>query len=146
MVVVVDANILISACLKINGRLANLIFTNTSKINFVIPEFVLLEIKENEAKIYKSGKITRSEFNQNLLFILSELIIIKDDEITDAIFKQSFELTENIDPKDTIFITLAISLDALLWTGDLKLLSGLKKKGFNKIITTLDFEQILKGL
>ncbi len=146
MVVVVDANILISACLKINGRLANLIFSNTSKINFVIPEFVLSEIKENEAKIYNSGKIARSEFNQNLLFILSELLIIKDDEITDSIFKQSFELTKNIDPKDTIFIALAISLDALLWTGDLKLLHGVKKKGFNKIITTLDFEQILKGL
>ena len=146
MVDVIDANILISACLKINDRLANLILSNTSKISFVIPEYVLLEISENEAKILKSAKLSRSEFNENLLLLLQELLIIKDEEITDAIFKQSFDLTKSIDPKDIIFVALTISLDALFWSVDLKLLHGLKKKNFNKIITTYDFENILKGL
>ena len=146
MVVVIDANILISACLKIHGRLANLILSNASKISFVIPEYVLLEISENEAKILKSAKLSRSEFNENLLLRLQELLIIKDEEITDKIFKQSFDLTKSIDPKDTIFIAFAISLDALFWSVDLKLLRGLKKKKFNTIITTSDFENILKGL
>lgn len=81
MVVVVDANILVSACLKINRRLANLIFSNASKVSFVIPEFILFEIKENEVKILRSGQITRPAFNQNLLLLLQQMLIIKDEEI-----------------------------------------------------------------
>ncbi len=146
MVVVIDANIIISACLKINGRIAKLIFNYSSNINYVVPSFILSEIKENEEKICSSNKISKNEFNQNLLLLLTRLLLINDDKITDATFQNAFELTKSIDPNDTIYIALAISLDALFWTGDLKLLKGLKRKGFHHIITTLDFEQILKGL
>ncbi len=111
-----------------------------------MPAFILSEIKENEEKICNSNKISKNEFNQNLLLLLTKLMLINDDEIIDATFKNAFELTKSIDPNDTIYIALAISLDALFWTGDLKLLRGLKRKGFQHIITTLDFEQILKGL
>lgn len=146
MVVVIDANILISACLKINGRIAELIFSYSSTVSYVIPAFILSEIKENETKICNSNKISNTEFNQNLHVLLRKLLLISDDEIPDDLFKTSFELTKSIDPKDTIYVALAVSLDALFWTGDLKLLRGLKRKGFDQIITTLDFEQILKGI
>jgi predicted nucleic acid-binding protein len=146
MVVVIDANIIISACLKIKGRIADLIFNYSSTINYVVPAFILSEIKENEEKICTSDKISKTEFNQNLALLLTKLLLINDNLITDAIFQKSFDLTKSIDPNDTIYIALAISLDALFWTGDLKLLRGLKRKGFPHIITTLDFEQILKGI
>jgi predicted nucleic acid-binding protein len=146
VVVVIDANIIISASLKIKGRIAELIFNYSSTINYVVPAFILSEIKENEEKICTAGKISKIEFNQNLAVLLTKLLLINDDEISDATFKKSFDLTKSIDPNDTIYIALAISLNALFWTGDLKLLRGLKRKGFAHIITTLDFEQILKGI
>ena len=74
------------------------------------------------------------------------MLLIKDEDISNEIFKQAFDVTENIDPKDTIYLAPAISLDALFCTGDFKLLRGLKWKGFNQIITTLNFELVLKGL
>jgi predicted nucleic acid-binding protein len=146
MVVVTDANILISASLNLNGKIANLIFSNSSKINFVTPAFIQYEIKENEAKICSQNRISKAEFNQNIILLLTKILLIKDDEISEEIFKDAFGLTKHIDPADTIYTALAISLDALLWTGDLKLLRGLKKKGFRHIITTSDLEQIVKGL
>ena len=73
-------------------------------------------------------------------------MLIDDDEISDTIFKKAFDLTKIIDTKDTIYIALAISFDALFWTGDLKLLRALKRKGYNQIITSSDFGLILKGL
>lgn len=146
MVVVIDASILISATLNLDGKIANLIFSNSSSINFVVPAFVLTELKAHEARICQENKISTDTFNQNILLLLTKLLIINDDEISDSLFKKAFELTKKIDPNDTIYIALAIALDALFWTGDLKLLRGLKRKGFNQIITTLDFQQILKGL
>ena len=146
MVVVVDANILISAALTPQGPIADFIFSNSSKTQFIAPAFILDETKANEARICAKSKISISEFKQNLLLLLSRLIIVEDDEISDEIFKKAFELTKTIDTKDTIYIALAISFDALFWTGDLKLLRILKRKGYNQIITTADFEQILKGL
>mgnify|MGYP003471427536 CR=1 FL=1 len=109
MVVVVDANILISAALTPLGPIADFIFSNSSKTQFIAPAFILDETKANEARICAKSKISISEFKQNLLLLLSRLIIVEDDEISDEIFKKAFELTKTIDTKDTIYIALAIS-------------------------------------
>ena len=146
MVVVVNANILISATLNLNGKVVDLIFSNSSTVDFVVPAFIQTELKINEIKICNENNISSVEFNQNILLLLTQILIINDDEISDTIFKKAFELTKNIDPKDTIYIALAISLDALFLTGDLKLLRALNRKGFKQLITPIDFQQILKGL
>jgi predicted nucleic acid-binding protein len=146
MVVVIDANILISAALTPKGLIANLIFPNSSKVQFIAPAFILEEIKANETRICIKNKRSISDFRQNMQLVLSQIMLIDDDEISDKIFKKAFDLTKTIDPKDAIYIALAMSFDALFWTGDLKLLRVLKRKGYNQIITTPDFELILKGL
>jgi predicted nucleic acid-binding protein len=146
MVVVIDANVLISAALTPHGLIADSIFSNSYKVQFIAPTFILEETKANETKICAKNKISIADFKQNLQLVLSKIMLIDDDEITDEVFKKAFDLTKVIDTKDTIYIALAISFDALFWTGDLKLLRVLKRKGYNQIITTADFELILKGL
>ncbi len=146
MVVVVDANVLISAALTPEGHIADIVFSNSAKAQFIAPAFILVETIAQEARICGKNKINLSEFKQNLQYLLSQIILIEDDEISDEIFIKAFELTKSVDTKDAIYIALAISMDALLWTGDLKLLRALKRKGYNQIITTADFELILKGL
>lgn len=146
MVVVIDANVLISAALTPRGLIADFIFSNSYKVQFIAPTFILAETKANETRICAKNKISISDFRQNLQLVLSQIMLIDDDEISDEIFRKAFDLTKTIDTKDTIYIALAISFDTLFWTGDLKLLRALKRKGYNQIITTPDFEQILKGL
>ena len=146
MVVVIDANVVISAALTPQGLIADTIFSNSSKVQFISPAFIVAEIKANESRICMKNKIDIAEFKQNLLLLISRVIIIEDDDISDEIFKKAFELTKTIDTKDTIYIALAILFDALFWTGDLKLLRTLKRKGYNQIITTPDLKQILKGI
>ena len=146
MVVVIDANLLISAALTPRGIIADFIFSNSYKVQFIAPTFILAETKVNEIRICAKNKIDISDFRQNLQFVLSKILLIDDDEISNTIFKKAFDLTKIIDPKDTIYLALAISFDALFWTGDLKLLRALKRKGYNQIITTSDLELILKGL
>jgi predicted nucleic acid-binding protein len=146
MVVIVDANILISSASNPTGNLARLIFNYSSLVSFVSPEFVLTESKANEYKICTIAKISREQFNSNLHVLLSHLLILNDDEIEERYFKKAYELTESIDLYDMIYVAFALALDALLWTGDLKLFRGLRRKGFNNIVTTKEMNQIIKGL
>jgi hypothetical protein len=41
---------------------------------------------------------------------------------------------------------VTIDYDALLWTGDVKLIRGLRRKGFNNTVTTKELKEIIKGL
>ncbi|MDR1739210.1 MAG: hypothetical protein LBR45_00425 [Bacteroidales bacterium] len=47
-------------------------------------------------------------------------------------------LVADIDFDDFAFVALSEHLDALLWTGDKKLLNGLQQKGYKCIISTAD--------
>ena len=38
---------------------------------------------------------------------------------------------KDIDPKDMLFVALTLEVEGLLWTGDAKLRTGLKNKGFD---------------
>lgn len=53
-------------------------------------------------------------------------------------------LVSDIDPGDTPFVAVAQYLDAHLWTGDKILYDGLKGKGFNKVLNTLDLRGLVK--
>jgi predicted nucleic acid-binding protein len=44
---------------------------------------------------------------------------------------------------DLVFVALNEYLDKVLWTGDMKLYKGLKKKGYKKVVT---FREIQKAL
>lgn len=146
MVVIVDANILISASSNFTGNLAQLLLNNSSLIDFVSPEFVFTEIRTKEQKICSAAKISIEQFNTNLQILFSHLLILKDDEVEEKYFKAAYQITADIDIYDMIYVGFAIALDALLWTGDLRLYRGLRRKGFTNIVTTTEMNQIIKGL
>jgi predicted nucleic acid-binding protein len=52
-------------------------------------------------------------------------------------------LVKEIDKKDLLFIALSIQTGFKLWTGDKKLMEGLKKKGFD---LTIDTKQLLQQI
>ena len=146
MVVIVDANILLSAISNFKKTLFNLITEVSPSIDFVVPEFVFNEIKNNEQKVSISTKSSVEKMRQNLSLLLQHILIIKDDDVVESYFKKAYEITYSIDSNDTIYVAFAISLDALLWTGDLKLYRGLRRKGFTNIVTTAQLKEIIKGI
>ena len=143
---VVDANILIQCIINIKGNTAALILKNSSYIDFVVPEFILKEIKRKENKIYSSSNLKKPGFSQNLQLLLDHLIVFKDDEVPEIIFKRAYEMVKDIDTDDVIYIAFAIALESLLWTDDFKLLKAMRRKGFNSIVMTKEFKEIIKGL
>ncbi len=56
--------------------------------------------------------------------------------VREKTFKRAVELTKDVDEFDIPFIALAIELDTPLWTGDKKLIMGLKNKEIDWVFTT----------
>lgn len=53
----------------------------------------------------------------------------------------AFELIHDIDLKDLLFVALAIQYNCKLWTGDKKLIKGLRNKGFDQVIDTSELRR-----
>ena len=146
MTIIVDANILISALINPSGKEASIILDNNAKVEFIAPDIIYTEVLAKKNKIIAGSHHTEITFEKSRLLLFSPITVLSVDKFDPDVLKVAEELTYSIDKKDTQYIAISIFLEGLLWTGDLKLLRALKRKGYNQIITTSDFEQILKGL
>ncbi len=146
MIIIVDTNIIISACLNKQTDLFSLLKSNKHKMDFVLPEYALEEINNHKVRICYKSKIDLNLFNENLFDLIRFMNLLSYQELNKEIIIQAQELTADIDKKDTIFIAFSLALDSILWTSDLKLFKGLKRKSFNNIITTKELKQSIKGL
>ena len=63
--------------------------------------------------------------------VFNRVNIISDKMISNDSLATAYDLCKNIDVKDIVFVALTLELNGTLWTGDKKLVSGLKKKGFD---------------
>ena len=146
MTVIIDANIIISALINPNGKEAVFILNYSDKVDFVAPDLIYKEVVSKKSKILKSSHHTEETLQTSLELITNNISVFSVSKYDPSILKVARELTSGIDENDVQYIALTILLEGLFWTGDLRLLRGLKRKGFKHIITTSDFEQIIKGL
>ncbi len=146
MIIIIDTNIIISACLDSKSDLYHLITSNFNKIDFVTPEFSLKEMITHQEKICKKSRKNIAIFKINLLAIHNCITVLSDDELTEKDINNAEIFSRQVDIDDTIFIAFALALDSLLWTGDRKLQNGVKRIGFTNIISTKELKDIIKGL
>lgn len=132
MKLVVDANILFAALIKEESTAELLI---SDKLHLFAPEFLFEEFSKYEELILKKTHRSNEEFNQFLDILKDQITIVPKKEITPFIDK-----AEKIspDPKDTIFLALALSLNSNVWSNDTKL-----KEGQN-IVNVLSTEELIE--
>ena len=65
-----------------------------------------------------------------------KISFINEEAIADDVWEQARQFTADVDEKDTPFVALALSYEAMLWTGDRKLIEGLKQRGFTQVVDT----------
>lgn len=142
MRIVVDTNIVFSAILNTNSKITQIILHPKSGLNFYSTEQLLLEINEHKSKLKKLSGYSDSDLNRVLHIITKRIKFIHPGLIPSTVFKSSEELASDIDVDDTEFIALTEHIKGKFWSGDKSLISGLKKKGWNKSITT---EELFKS-
>jgi len=139
--VVVDTNIAFSAILNTSSLIGDLLFNSENQFSFYSPEFVEVELSKHSSKLQKTTSMNDEQLRVAVRQVFNNIYLISDEVISPDHWKAAYQLTSSIDEKDTPFIALTLSMNAVLWTGDKKLIAGLRKKGFNDILNTQELLQ-----
>jgi predicted nucleic acid-binding protein len=132
MKLIVDANILFAALIK-EGLTAELMISD--KIQLFAPEFLLNEFSKYEDIILKKTNRSKKDFYQFLEILKEQITIISRSEISPYMSKAK---DISPDPKDTLYIALALAIKSNIWSNDKKL------KLEQKLITVYTTEELIK--
>ena len=136
MKIVIDSNILFSALLKPDAKLAELILNPSFTIQGFSYYFLYIELFKE--RIVRLSSLAEPDILDVLYRLIRKITFINETVIPDKIRLEAYHLTVDIDPKDAPFVALSIYADAPLWTGDRKLIDGLRAKDFMNVLSTTD--------
>jgi len=142
MKIVVDSNIVFSAILNSKGKIGQILINGSKYFDFYSTGLLKDEIAEHKNKILQLSGYSHSEFTESYQLILNRIIFVDEILLSDKDLKKAMNLVSGIDADDAIFVALNNHLSASLWTGDKRLLAGLKKKGYLRILSTDDLFDI----
>lgn len=144
MRIVVDTNIVFSAILNTNSKIAGILLQPKSRLNFYSTEQLLREIEEHKGKINKISNYSEYELNRVITLITNRIRFINIKLIPKESYDFAESLTHDVDIDDTEFVALTEHIEGRLWSGDKELQKGLNKKGWNKFISIDELSGKLK--
>lgn len=136
MDLVLDTNIVISGLITPNGTISRLVIRDLPGSRLLCPDFLIEEVFSNFSKIKKFTRLQDDELYSMIFRFFKRIEFIDHHLIEFRYQKHAFDLVKSIDKKDLLFVALSIQTGYPLWTGDKKLLNGLKERGFKNIIST----------
>jgi predicted nucleic acid-binding protein len=142
MKIVVDINIVFSAILNTKSKIGQLLINGSKYFDFYTVGLLHDEIIAHKDKILNSTKYSQDQFNEILEIISNRIVFVDDILLNDNDLNVAADLVSGVDPDDAPFVALTNHLMANLWTGDKRLIIGLKKKGFTRIVTTDEIYEI----
>lgn len=116
---VVDSNILFSALIK-DSITRKLILDSDLIVDFVFPEYMLEEFNKYKDVLIKKSGLTNEEFNEVFELILSNMFIVKKEELK-KYAGRDFQIIGEIDEDDSQFVACALAYNAMIWSDDKKL-------------------------
>jgi len=138
MRIIVDTNIVFSALLNSDSRIARILLDSRDKFRFYSCKYLQKEIHRHTEKIQHYSGLNNNDVSELMALVLSRIFFLDEELLPQADIAQAKEWVKDIDFDDFAFVAIAINLDAWLWTGDKKLSNGLRQKGYNRIISTAD--------
>lgn len=138
MRIVVDTNIIFSAMLNPLATIGQIIIYGQrhQQFEFFSPNLLKEEIKRHRNKMIEVSKhIDDTTFEDIRDEMFRCINFISEEQIPYEFWQIAIPLVRDVDMDDIAFVALAEYLDAKLWTGDKKLLAGLEKQGFTRIVT-----------
>ncbi|MDR1416002.1 MAG: putative toxin-antitoxin system toxin component, PIN family [Prevotellaceae bacterium] len=142
MKIVVDTNIVFSALLNTNSRIGRLLLDARDKIEFYSCKYLQKEIYRHIDKIRQYSGLNSDDLFELISLTKSRIFFIDENLLPAPTIAKAQAWVSDVDFDDFAFVALAIHLNALLWTGDKKLVGGLLQKGYSHLITTTDLWRI----
>lgn len=146
MKIIVDTNIIFSAVLNSSSRIGKILINSNKYFDLYTCNFLKTEILKNQEKIQSLTGLSETETDELVLLVTKNIKFINEKLISIETLSITEKLLKDIDPGDIPFVALAKQLKCKLWTGDKKLIKGLKIKGFTDTITTAELSNLLNNL
>jgi len=143
MNLIIDSNIIISALISPNGIISNIMFNKLKKVEFFAPNYLFHEIISKQEKIVKITGYSNENFFELLHLLTKKIDFIDETLISEDTLKKAYKYTSSVDPKDTYYVALALQMKLKIWTGDKKLIKGIRDKGFKNILDTKELLEII---
>ena len=144
MNIVIDTNILMSALIKPDGVIFDLIcLLHHQQHLLYISDYSLVELSNHHNRIFKASALDIDDFNKNKVFLFKKIIIISSDFISDWDLTEASALTRRIDKYDIVFVATALFVKGHLWTGDKPLYNGLKEKDFDNVLNSNEIKILI---
>ena len=136
MRLVVDSNILLRCLLRFEGRVSELYLNPPEELELFGPERLVAELSLHRPKVvkYTGGSPARIAELEEML--MSHVTIVPNSRILAAHWEHAFNLVKDSDEDDDQFDAHSLHLNCPLWTGDKKLVNGLRRKSFKLLITS----------
>ncbi len=145
MKVIIDSNILFSACIAPFGDNADLLLNPKYSFERYSCHYMIVEMFKHQEKIVRLSKQSIDNVIDILYAYMRKITFINEELISQEHWIKSDELTKETDNKDIAFVALTLHIsDSVLWTNDIKLINGLQKNGFNRVLTTQEMLQKCK--
>lgn len=138
MKIIVDTNIVFSAILNSQGKIGQLIINGSNFFAFYTVRLLKDEIWEHKDKILKISGLSSQQLTKSYETITKRITFVDENIISDKELLDAVDLVADIDENDALFVALTNHIKGKLWTGDKKLIAGLKKKRYLKTISTND--------
>ncbi|MEP7197787.1 MAG: PIN domain-containing protein [Saprospiraceae bacterium] len=146
MKIIVDTNIIFSAILNSTSRIGKILINSKEHFDFYTCDFLRTEISKHQTKIEALTGLSIPEIEELELLVTKKIKFINEKLIPPITVSSTETLLKNIDLGDVPFVALTKHLNGKLWTGDKKLLAGLKVKKFTDTITTIQLSKLLDRL
>lgn len=143
MRVLIDTNLLFSAIMKPDGKIAEIILNSNFDLKIYGCYFSYIELFRHKEKIINLSKLEETELLEVMYQIIKKIEFVNEEQISEVEFKRAYNLSFDIDEKDTVFIAMANYFKIPVWSGDLKLIDGLRKKGYKNILNTNELLAVL---
>ena len=127
-----------------NSNIGELIFNSYGVFEFYSCDNMRHEIQKHWDKLKKISKLSDSELDDLRFRVFSEFQFIDEKIIPEKTWVQAEILVKDIDIDDIDFVALTKHIKGYLWTGDKQLYSGLKKKGFKRVLNTIELLEMRK--
>jgi len=115
MKLVVDTNKIIAGLIR--GSASRKILLS-DKFEFLTVGITKSEIEEYKQEIIDKAKVTGEEFNKIFSLLFSKIFVVSD-VVIESKMEEAKQIMDNIDPDDTPFIALALSVkNDGLWSDD----------------------------
>lgn len=136
---IVDVNIIFSAVIRQSEMYERLL----DHCIFYTPDFALSELQKYRQVILKKTRQKPNGLRVFTIQFFKRLVVLPDFLISDDSLNKAEELCADVDPKDAVYVALAIELNIPLVTRDKPLFDGLQAKGFSLI---LQFDSLVREL